>query len=346
MAQRIYKGTVQMTQQLIKPLSPSAQAFSAVMEVGRDFANRIEEAQIAGDTVAESLAVSIGMIEMQDAITQHAEAKKIITRSMGHAWGFKTDKDTQATQYSESVVIGAFCHAALTKLSAVGNEWNIIAAAMYVTKNGWQGKLARLPGVTEIDIATGAIRESEEKEYITKVKTNMKGEQYGGEEKTKLTAFVSATASCKVWGQLVEVRAWKTPDGQDERYQLSGTGETVEHMIDQLRGKAEARISERLFMKVVGLSHRGLHQPAELPAATIAVTAPLTRPAETENATSTLVAEPIPFAEQIEAATKSRDLDTIARAIKAANLPDDEFSFYKAMVTEARKRLTEAEVAT
>jgi hypothetical protein len=62
--------------------------------------------------------------------------------------------------------------------------------------------------------------------------------------------------------------------------------------------------------------------------------------------TATPVIEPIPFAEQIEAATKSRDLDTIARAIKAANLPDDEFAFYKAMVTEARKRLTEAEVAT
>ena len=62
--------------------------------------------------------------------------------------------------------------------------------------------------------------------------------------------------------------------------------------------------------------------------------------------TATPVAEPIPFAEQIEAATKSRDLDTIARAIKAANLPEDEFAFYKAMVTEARKRLTEVEVTT
>jgi hypothetical protein len=62
--------------------------------------------------------------------------------------------------------------------------------------------------------------------------------------------------------------------------------------------------------------------------------------------TATPITEPIPFAEQIEAATKSRDLDTIARAIKAANLPDDEFAFYKAMVTEARKRLTEADVAT
>jgi hypothetical protein len=81
-------------------------------------------------------------------------------------------------------------------------------------------------------------------------------------------------------------------------------------------------------------------------AAMIAVTAPVTKPAETENAIFTPVADPIPFAEQIEAATKSRDLDTIARAIKAADLPDDEFAFYKAMVTEARKRLTEVEVAT
>ena len=47
----------------------------------------------------------------------------------------------------------------------------------------------------------------------------------------------------------------------------------------------------------------------------------------------------LPFTEQIEQATKSRDLDVIARAIVAAKLPDDETAFLKAMVTEARKRL-------
>jgi hypothetical protein len=47
----------------------------------------------------------------------------------------------------------------------------------------------------------------------------------------------------------------------------------------------------------------------------------------------------IPFTDQIEQATKARDLDVIARAIKAAGITGDELDFLRNMVTEARKRL-------
>jgi len=47
----------------------------------------------------------------------------------------------------------------------------------------------------------------------------------------------------------------------------------------------------------------------------------------------------IPFTDQIEQATKARDLDVIARAIKAAGITGDELEFLRNMVTEARKRL-------
>ena len=53
--------------------------------------------------------------------------------------------------------------------------------------------------------------------------------------------------------------------------------------------------------------------------------------------------EPIPFVQQIEEATTSRALDATARAIKAANVPADEFEFLKSMVTEARRRIAEQE---
>lgn len=55
------------------------------------------------------------------------------------------------------------------------------------------------------------------------------------------------------------------------------------------------------------------------------------------------VIEPIPFVQQIEEATTSRALDATARAIKAANVPADEFEFLKSMVTEARRRIAEQE---
>jgi hypothetical protein len=157
-------------------------------------------------------------------------------------------------------------------------------------------------------------------------------------------------------------KIWRVGGSASVTYQ--GTEYSVEFAGDELIGipgydsdnvagvsaKARRRILQAMWIKVSPiLTSDYVDDDSEAVvsnAATIAVTAPVTRPSETESTTATPIAEPIPFAEQIEAATKSRDLDTIARAIKAADLPDDEFAFYKAMVTEARKRLMEAEVAT
>jgi len=62
-----------MSEVITRVVSKSEAAFSAVMTVGRSFAQRIEEAQIDGDTVAEAMAMAFGMAEMQDAIAQHPE---------------------------------------------------------------------------------------------------------------------------------------------------------------------------------------------------------------------------------------------------------------------------------
>lgn len=248
-----------MTGTLTRTVSRSEQAFMAVMDVSREYAQQVENAQISGDTIAESMAKLFGMAAMMDAIAKHPEAVDVITRAGGHKWGFRTDDDTvgKGTNYSKDILIACFCDAGLQKLKAVGNEFNIISSEVYVTREGWEGKLERLPGVTEVDIIPGAITEYDEKEYTTKIKTTREGKQYGGEQKTKLVAYVSATASCKVWGDHVEVRAWRYPDGRDERLQLTGTADIVEAMIDQLKGKASARIAEQLFKKCVGMSRRG-----------------------------------------------------------------------------------------
>lgn len=257
-----------MTGTITRTASKAEEAFTAVMTVQRDFAQRVEDAQIAGDTVAESIATAFGMAETMDAIKKHPEAMDVIVRAAGHKWGFRTDNDTEGkgSNYDKDTLVACFCHAGLQKLKAVGNEFNIISSEVYVTKEGWEGKLERLPGVTEIDIRTGAIKEYDEKEYTTKIRTARDGRTYGGEQKTKLVAYVSATASCKVWGQYVEVCAWNYPDGRDERYQLTGTADIVEAMIDQLRGKAAARIAEQLFKKAVGLSRRGPQEQQPEPA--------------------------------------------------------------------------------
>lgn len=134
----------------------------------------------------------------------------------------------------------------MNQLRPIGNEFNIITSSMYITKEGWGGLLSRLPGVTEVDSRPGAIVDFDAREFTTKQ----------GAVKKKITASVSATADCKVWGQHVQVRAWKTSDA-DERLQLSVIAEEIDEAIDQLKGKADARILERLHQKVKALSLAG-----------------------------------------------------------------------------------------
>ena len=53
------------------------------------------------------------------------------------------------------------------------------------------------------------------------------------------------------------VEAKVRDDGFDDRYQVTQAGMKISDVIDQLRGKAEARIAERLFLKCVNLSMIG-----------------------------------------------------------------------------------------
>ena len=146
---------------LTRQLNETEQAFAAVISVGRERADMIEQAQREGDIAAESLAIVFGISALHEAIDANPKAKEIIGRAAGHKWGFSTDQNKPnggGSTYPSDVVIPCFCEALLQKLKPVGNEFNIIKGSTYVTKEGWTGKLMRLPGVTEVDIAPGVIR--------------------------------------------------------------------------------------------------------------------------------------------------------------------------------------------
>ena len=237
---------------LTRQLNETEQAFAAVVSVGRERADMIEQAQREGDIAAESMAIVFGIAALHEAIEANPKAKEIIGRAAGHKWGFSTDQNKPnggGSTYSSDIVIPCFCEALLQKLKPVGNEFNIIKGSTYVTKEGWTGKLMRLPGVTEVDIAPGVIRPEDCVEL--RFKTN------AGKEKTEFSVYASARASCRVWGHLVEVTAGVGTNGIDERLQVAADGETMSDVIDQLRGKAIARIAHRLFQKCVNLSMSG-----------------------------------------------------------------------------------------
>lgn len=227
----------------------SEAAFMAVLTVGKQAAGQLAEARLAMDPVAESMAMAFGIAALQDAIKENPQAIGVLLRMGGHKWGFKTDRDAfdgSGTQYKPDVLVPCFCEALMGELRPIGNEFNIIQSSMYTTKEGWSGLLGRLPGVTEVDPRSGAIVDYEAREFTTKQ----------GVVKKKITASVSATADCKVWGQFIQVRAWKT-DEADERLQLSSVAEEIDEALDQLKGKADARILERLHQKVKALSLAG-----------------------------------------------------------------------------------------
>jgi len=238
----------------------SEAAFMAVLTVGKEAAGQLAEARLAMDPVAESMAMAFGIAALQDAIKENPQAIGVLLRMGGHKWGFKTDRDAfdgSGTQYKPDVLVPCFCEALMNQLRPIGNEFNVITSSMYITKEGWGGLLSRLPGVTEVDSRPGSIVDFDARDFTTKQ----------GATKKKITASVSATADCKVWGQHVQVRAWKTPEA-DERLQLSVIAEEIDEALDQLKGKADARILERLHQKVKALSLAG---PQGVPQAVTAI---------------------------------------------------------------------------
>jgi len=238
-----------MTSEMAILKRDSEAAFMAVLTVGKEAAGQLAEARLAMDPVAESMAMAFGIASLQDAIKENPQAIGVLTRMGGHKWGFKTDRDSydgSGTQYKPDVLVPCFCEALMNQLRPIGNEFNIITSSMYITKEGWGGLLFRLPGVTEVDSRPGAIVDFDARDFTTNK----------GVVKKKITASVSATADCKVWGQFVQAKAWKTTDA-DERLQLSVVADEIDEALDQLKGKADARILERLHQKVKALSLAG-----------------------------------------------------------------------------------------
>lgn len=258
----------------------STEAFRAVLTVGKQFSDQLQAARDANDEVAESMLYMFGMTALQDAIKAHPQAMDVILRGHGNKWGFRTDRDF-GKRYDNEVIIPCVCEALLNKLRPVGNEFNIISSSMYVTKEGWLAQLERLPGVTLVDCRCEVFSDSEVREFTTK----------NGETKYKMTASIGATASCEVWGRHVAVEA-RMVDGRDERVQVSASSEFTDQVIDQVKGKVEARMYQRLYYNVRSLSKAGPSAVAPVIVSPAAIThgepqqtyqrAPVSRQPETE----------------------------------------------------------------
>lgn len=95
--------------------------------------NVIGSDAIAGFTKAYLIADAIG--ELKKLLT--GDYMKPIMALQGSRLGFKTDKDKEGG-YSEQVVKNCLIDAVLSGVQPFGNQFNIIAGNMYITKEGFQ----------------------------------------------------------------------------------------------------------------------------------------------------------------------------------------------------------------
>jgi len=136
--------------------------------------------------------------------------------------GFRTDK--KETGYSKDVVRDCVVQAFMRGLRVTGNEINIIAGNLYVTKEGFERLLSELPGLTNLCIQCGVPATKE-----------------GG-------ALVSAKASWQYYGVADEYVAEETPTG-DYRIPIrvnSAMG------VDAVLGKAKSKMLRNIYARITG----------------------------------------------------------------------------------------------
>lgn len=125
----------------------------------------LEKLMELGETLNKSVSSVLGQegmvgfqkaYQIADAIEQlqallTPEYMRPIMALQGNRLGFKTDKD-DAGGYPENIVKNCLIEAVLTGVQPFGNQFNIIASNMYLTKEGFGYLLKRTPLLSEHEI--------------------------------------------------------------------------------------------------------------------------------------------------------------------------------------------------
>lgn len=137
--------------------------------------------------------------------------------------GFKTDKAKDGG-YPLAVVRDCVVQAFMRGLRVTGNEINIIAGNLYVTKEGFERLLTELPGLTGLKIQIG-------------VPQNMEG-----------GALVPARAEWHYHG-VHDAITWEKEESSDYRLPIrvnSAMG------VDAVLGKAKSKVLRNIYARVAG----------------------------------------------------------------------------------------------
>lgn len=190
-------------------------------ECAKAASRQLVECDKNGNEMAKALVTAKAMKMLRQLLT---DALMIDLMSIqGTKLGYRTDKDTDGG-YSQAIVRDVLIAAMIRGLRPTGNEINIIAGNLYVTKEGFTRLLAELPGFADFKFQMGVPQSCD-----------------GG-------ALVPCDASWKWYGKLDVMKCTKTDEG-DYRIAVrvnKGMGS------DAILGKAESKLLRRIYQRCTG----------------------------------------------------------------------------------------------
>jgi hypothetical protein len=277
-------------------------------------ARTAELSQLHGDTVASLYRVA-ALKEFRKVVSAE-EIKALIIAAAGD--GYEVAESATFKIPDEIKLEGAI--RAMQKgyllTDEAGPHFSVIlgkgGVSVLIKEAGHRHKLRRA-GCKQVDVVAAA--------YSMRPRPNAAG---------KFDMIVHGKASCVLSGEIIEVHRGVDLPIILPCYESDGP--------DGHEAKARRRLLRDLWAKV-----SGDFEPIELSEVDSEEEQDFAPVKTAEKIAAPMLAQdpgtPLPFTDQIEQATKSRDLDVIARAIKAAGIAGDELEYLKNMVLEARKRL-------
>ena len=122
-------------------IEPTDQRITALDEIAKTAALITPD---GGNPFAAAIATANGIARLKAALTPEVMAG--VMTLQGSALGFRTDKDKDGG-YPPQVVADALIEATMRGLPPVGNNFNIIGARLYITKEGCETILRKIKGL-------------------------------------------------------------------------------------------------------------------------------------------------------------------------------------------------------
>lgn len=110
----------------------------------------------AGNDYERGCIVACGLIDLRQAVKEYLP---VLKQLQGSKLGFLTDRDPgnwkNDPPYPDQVLIDCAIEAVMRGARWTGNEMNILAGGVYLTKEFWWRKVTEIAGLTDLDLVPG-----------------------------------------------------------------------------------------------------------------------------------------------------------------------------------------------